>query len=155
MKFKFLIVFFGLIAHHISAQNTLSYTQLEAHYNNGIELFEKKTYSAARKELRTYVSLSEKSLNPNKFNIANAEYYSALSSLYSKAKDADIEVERFVVKNHEHPKAKLIFNDLAKSFFDKGDYQEAVKYFEKALDNRQDNLDTYEIRYQLALSFYQ
>ena len=155
MKFKFLIVFFGFIAHHISAQNTLSYTQLEAHYNNGIELFEKKTYSAARKELRTYVSLSEKSLNPNKFNIANAEYYSALSSLYSKAKDADIEVERFVVKNHEHPKAKLIFNDLAKSFFDKGDYQEAVKYFEKALDNRQDNLDTYEIRYQLALSFYQ
>lgn len=155
MKIKFLIIFFGLIAQQISAQNTLSYTQLEAHYNNGIELFEKKAYAAARKELHTYVSLSEKSLNPNKFNIANAEYYSALSSLYSQAKDADIEVERFVVKNHEHPKAKLIFNDLAKSFFKKGDYAGAIKYFEKALDNRQDNLDTYEIRYQLALAHYQ
>ncbi|MCP9756990.1 tetratricopeptide repeat protein [Lacihabitans sp. CCS-44] len=155
MKIKFLIIFFGLIAQQISAQNTLSYTQLEAHYNNGIELFEKKAYAAARKELHTYVSLSEKSLNPNKFNIANAEYYSALSSLYSQAKDADIEVERFVVKNHEHPKAKLIFNDLAKSFFNKGDYAGAIKYFEKALDNRQDNLDTYEIRYQLALAHYQ
>jgi tetratricopeptide (TPR) repeat protein len=155
MKIKFLIIFFGLIAHQISAQNTLSYTQLEAHYNNGIELFEKKAYAAARKELHTYVSLSEKSLNPNKFNIANAEYYSALSSLYSQAKDADIEVERFVVKNHEHPKAKLIFNDLAKSFFNKGDYAGAIKYFEKALENRQDNLDTYEIRYQLALAHYQ
>ncbi|HLO43976.1 MAG TPA: tetratricopeptide repeat protein [Leadbetterella sp.] len=155
MKIKFLIIFFGLIAFQTSAQNTLSYTQLEAHYNNGIELFEKKAFAAARKELHTYVALSEKSLNPNKFNIANAEYYSALSSLYSQAKDADIEVERFVVKNHEHPKAKLIFNDLAKSFFNKGDYTGAIKYFEKALDNRQDNLDTYEIRYQLALSYYQ
>lgn len=155
MKIKFLIIFFGLIAQQILAQNTLSYTQLEAHYNNGIELFEKKAYAAARKELHTYVSLSEKSLNPNKFNIANAEYYSAVSSLYAQAKDADIEVERFVVKNHEHPKAKLIFNDLAKSFFNKGDYAGAIKYFEKALSNRQDNLDTYEIRYQLALAYYQ
>lgn len=155
MKIKILIILLGLTTHQILAQNTLSYTQFEAHYNNGIELFEKKAYSAARKELHTYVELSEKSLNPNKFNIANAEYYSALSSLYSQAKDADIEVERFVVKNHEHPKAKLIFNDLAKSFMDKGDYEGAVKYFEKALENRQDNLDTYEIRYQLALAYYQ
>jgi tetratricopeptide (TPR) repeat protein len=155
MKIKILIIFFCFTTQIIRAQNTLSYTQLEAHYNNGIELFEKKAYSAARKEFHSYVGLSEKSLNPNKFNIANAEYYSALASLYSHAKDADIEVERFVVKNSDHPKTKLIFNDLAKSFFDKGDYDSAIKYFEKAIENRQDNLDTYEIRYQLALAFYQ
>jgi TolA-binding protein len=136
------------------AQNTLSYTQIEAHYNNGIELFQKKAYSAARKEFSEYIQNSEKSLNPNKFNIANAQYYSALSSLYSHAKDADIEVGRFVIKNPDHPKAKLIFSDLAKSFFDKGDYQGAIEYFTKAIEGRQDNLETYELRYQLGLSYY-
>ena len=81
------------------------------------ELFEKKAYAASRKELHEYVEKSEKSLNPNKFNIANAQYYSALSSLYSQSKDADIEVERFVLNNPEHPKAKLIFSANSRSCF--------------------------------------
>ena len=155
MKIKFLIIFFFISNSIVFSQNTLSYTQIESHYNNGIELFEKKAYAAARSEFHTYISSSEKSLNPNKFNIANAEYYSALASLNSRAIDADIEVERFVVKNPEHPKAKLIFSDLANSFFEKGQYKEAIDYFKKALENRGDNLDTYEIRYQLALAYYQ
>ncbi|NBA87665.1 tetratricopeptide repeat protein [Emticicia sp. CRIBPO] len=136
------------------AQNTLSYTEIESHYNNGVELFEKKAFSASRKEFRNYIEKSERSLNPNKFNIGNAEYYSALSSLYSKSKDADIEVERFVLKNSDHPKAKIIFSDLANSFFQKGDYKSAKEYYEKALINRADNLDTYELRYKLGLSLY-
>jgi tetratricopeptide (TPR) repeat protein len=136
------------------AQNTLSYTQIEAHFNNGIELFEKKAYPAARKELHEYIQLSEGSLNPNRFNIANATYYSAVSSLYSKAKDADIEVERFVVKYPDHPKAKIIFNDLADMYFAKGEYNDAILYFEKSLENRADNIATYEIRYKLGVSYY-
>ncbi len=155
MKFKSLTIAFLISFHTLFGQNTLNYTQIEAHFNNGIELFQKKAYSAARKELHEYISKSEKSLNPNKFNIANAEYYSALASLNTQAKDADIEVERFVLKNPEHPKAKLIYNNLAKSFFDKGDFKGAIAYYQKALENRADNIDTYEIRYQLALAYYQ
>ncbi len=154
MKLKPFFFLFICSFQSIIAQNTLSYTQLEAHYNSGVELFEKKAFAASRKELHEYVEKSEKSLNPNKFNIANAQYYSALSSLYSQSKDADIEVERFVMNNPEHPKAKLIFSDLAKSFLDKGQYLDAIEYYKKALDNRKDNIDTYELRYQLALSYY-
>jgi tetratricopeptide (TPR) repeat protein len=154
MKLKIIIVAFLFSVKISFSQNTLSYTQIEAHYNNGVELFEKKAYSSARKEFHNYIDKSEKSLNPNKFNIANAQYYSALSSLYSKSNDADIEVSRFVLKNPDHPKAKLIFSDLAKSFFEKGEYEDAKEYYKKALENRQDNLDTYEIRYQLGLAYY-
>jgi tetratricopeptide (TPR) repeat protein len=147
----FLFVFITSISF---AQNTLSYTQIEAHFNNGLELFEKKAYPAARKELHEYIQLSEGSLNPNRFNIANATYYSAVSSLYSKAKDADIEVERFVVKYPDHPKAKIIFNDLADMYYSKGEYDDAIIYFEKSLENRVDNIGTYEIRYKLGVSYY-
>ncbi|SOE24033.1 Tetratricopeptide repeat-containing protein [Spirosomataceae bacterium TFI 002] len=137
------------------SQNTLSYTALEAYYNNGIELFEKKAYSAARKEFKNYVEKSSTSLNPNKFNIANAEYYSAVTGLYTGALDADIEVERFVINHSEHPKAKIIFSDLGESFYEKGDYEQAIDYLTKAISFRQDGLDIYELRYKLAVSYYQ
>ncbi len=154
MKIKLLAFLLVINSGIVFAQNTLSYTQIEAHFNNGLELFEKKAYPAARKELREYIKLSEGSLNPNTFNIANASYYAAVSSLYSKAKDADIEVERFVVKYPDHPKAKIIFTDLANMYFEKGQYDDAIQYFEKSLDNRADNIATYEIRYKLGVSYY-
>jgi tetratricopeptide (TPR) repeat protein len=146
-----LILFLGVS----QAQNTLSYTEIEAFYNDGMELYEKKAYPAARKKMHQYVKLSENSLKPNTFNIANASYYSAVSSLKSKAKDADIEVERFVVKFPDHPKAKLIFSDLANMYFEKGMYEEAIEYLEKSISNRQNNIDTYELRYKLGVAYYQ
>jgi tetratricopeptide (TPR) repeat protein len=154
MKITLIAFLFVFITSISFAQNTLSYTQIEAHFNNGIELFEKKAYPAARKELHEYIKLSEGSLNPNRFNIANATYYSAVSSLYSKAKDADIEVERFVVKYPDHPKAKIIFKDLADMYFEKGQYDDAILYYEKSLGNRADNIATYEIRYKLGVAYY-
>lgn len=154
MKLKIIAFLTLLMPYFIQAQNTLAYTSIDAHYNSGIELFEKKAYPAARKQFQTYIQKSENSLNPNEFNIANSRYYVALSALNSKAKDADIEVERFVTKYPNHPKAKLIFSDLGNSLFDKGDYGNAITYLLKSLENRQENLNTYEIRYKLGLSYY-
>jgi tetratricopeptide (TPR) repeat protein len=155
MRKKIKVLFLGLIVSgNAFSQNTLSYTELESSYNNGVELFEKRAYSSSRKEFSKYVLNSKYSLNPNKFNIANAEYYSALAALYTKSKDAQIEVERFVLNNSEHPKAKLIYSDLAENSFKNGDYPNAIVYFTKALENRLDNTDSYEIRYKLGISYY-
>ncbi|MGL4632578.1 MAG: tetratricopeptide repeat protein [Leadbetterella sp.] len=154
MKFPIFAFFLSLFSLSAFAQNTLSYTEIEAHYNNGLELYEKKAYAAARKELQTYVLLSENSLSPNNFNIANARYYSAVSSLNSKAKDADIEVERFVIKYPNHPKAQVIYLDLGTMYFDNGDYDNAIEFLSKSLEGRADNLVTLEARYKLGVSYY-
>ena len=156
MKKIFLILFSAILPFFSSvAQNTLSYTELEAHYNSGVELFEKKAYAAARKEFRTYIEKSEATIDPNNFNIANASYYSAVSALYTHAPDADIEVQRFVLNHSEHPKAKIIYTDLAESFFEKGDYKKSIEYLKKAIEYRHDNLEVYELRYKLGVSYYQ
>jgi tetratricopeptide (TPR) repeat protein len=156
MKKIFLILFsYLLFTPLIQAQNTLSYTEIESHYNSGIELFEKKAYTAARKEFRNYVDQSTASFNPNQFNIANAEYYSAVSALYTNSPDADIEVHRFVLNHSEHPKAKIIFSDLGESFYKKGDYSKAIEYLTKAIAYRQDNLSVYELRFKLGVSYFQ
>jgi tetratricopeptide (TPR) repeat protein len=156
MKKIFLILFSSLVlSPYVFSQNTLSYTEIESHYNSGVELFEKKAYSAARKEFRNYVDQSTASFNPNQFNIANAEYYSAVSALYTNAPDADIEVHRFVLNHSEHPKAKIIFSDLGENFFKKGDYPKAIEYLTQAIEFRQDNLSMYELRYKLGVAHYQ
>jgi tetratricopeptide (TPR) repeat protein len=156
MKKIALIVFSVFLPFFSSyAQNTLSYTELEVHYNNGLELYEKKAYAAARKEFKTYIEKSKELISPNNFNVANASYYSAVSGLHTHAKDADIEVQRFVLNYSEHPKAKIIYSDLAESFFAKGDYKKSIEYLKKAIDFREDNLEIYELRYKLGVSYYQ
>lgn len=155
MKKTFLILLILSCFQNGFAQNTLSYTDIESHYNNGVELFEKKAYTAARKEFRAYIEKSASRLTPDKFTISNAEYYSAVCGLYTNALDADIEIQRFVLHHSEHPKAKIIYSDLGNSFYEKGDYKKAIEYLTKAIANRGDNLEVYDLRYKLGVSYYQ
>ncbi|MDP5122055.1 MAG: tetratricopeptide repeat protein, partial [Spirosomaceae bacterium] len=156
MKYKFLNSIFiaVLFSTAVSAQNTLSYTETERFYNQGVELFEKKLYVAARTSFQEYIDKNSHALSPNEFNLANATYYSAVSGLYTNALDADVAVERFVTTYAEHPKAKIIYSDLGNSFYAKGDYEKAIEYFQKATAYRQNTLEVYEDKYKLAVSYY-
>jgi tetratricopeptide (TPR) repeat protein len=137
------------------SQNTVAYTDPESYYHRGIELFQKKVYAASREEFKHYMVLTEKTLKENEFNLTNAEYYAALAGLYSKALDADIEIERFVVNHSSHPKAKVINNELGKYFYDQGDYNRAIAYLEKATTKASNSLQTMELKYKLAVSYFQ
>ncbi|MFN3490325.1 MAG: tetratricopeptide repeat protein, partial [Emticicia sp.] len=155
---RYLALLVGTLLHvsfSSHSQNTIAYTDPESHYNKGIELFQKKVYTASREEFKHYIQLTEKTLKENEFNLTNAEYYSALSGLYAKAIDADIEIERFAVNHSDHPKAKVIYNDLGKYFYDQGDYNKAIVYLEKATTGASDSQQSLEMKYKLAVSYYQ
>jgi TolA-binding protein len=139
----------------LKAQNTLNYTDADLHYRNGIELFEKKVYAAAREEFQTYIQKTNKILHPNEFNLTNAEYFAALSGLYTNALDSEIELDRFVVNHSEHPKAKVIFGDLAQYFYDQGNFEKAITYYERAIEYTGDELKALEFRHKLGVSYYQ
>ncbi|CAH0994950.1 Cell division coordinator CpoB [Emticicia aquatica] len=150
-----LICSFLQISNTSFAQNTISYTDPESYYHKGIELFQKKAYVASREEFKHYIQLTEKSLRENEFNLTNAEYYAALSGLYSNASDADIEIERFAVNHSDHPKAKVIYNDLGKYFYEQGEYTKAIIYLEKATADANYSQQTLELKYKLGISYYQ
>jgi tetratricopeptide (TPR) repeat protein len=139
----------------VFAQNTLNYTDADVHYRNGIELFEKKVYAAAREEFQTYIQKTNKTLYPNDFNLTNAEYYSALAGLYTSAADSEIELARFVVNHSEHPKAQVIYGDLAQYFYEQGEFEKAISYYEKAIEYTGDELKALEFRYKLGVSYNQ
>lgn len=138
----------------IHAQNTLGYTEADVHYRNGVELFEKSNYSAAKQEFRYYLEKRPALLNTNDYTAVNAEYYTTLCALYADAPEAELAVDRFVRNHPEHPKAALIYSDLGKYYFDRGDYANAITYLTKALDRSSNYYAATETRYKLGLSYY-
>ncbi len=138
----------------LHAQNTLGYTEADIHFRNGVELYEKSNYAAARQEFKTYLAKRPVLLSTNDYNAITAEYYIAVSGLYSDEPDAELLVDRFVKNHPEHPKAGVIYADLGKFYFDQEDYTRAITYLEKALQQSQNYYLQTETKYKLALSYY-
>ena len=136
------------------AQNTLSYTEPEAHFRNGLEYYEKSNYVAARHEFADYLKKQDRLLNTSDYNQVTAEYYIAVTGLYLNYPEAEVQVDRFVKNHAEHPKAQLIYSDLGKFYYEAGDYEKAITYLEKAVQNGGNSSKNIENRYRLAMSYY-
>ncbi|MGV3561545.1 tetratricopeptide repeat protein [Larkinella arboricola] len=138
----------------VSAQRTLSYTEPDALYRNGLEWFEKNNYAAARQEFMQYLERKKPITNISDQNAVSAEYYIALTGLYLDIPEAEVQVDRFVKNHREHPKAGLLYGDLGKYYFDKGDYDRAITFLEKAIRNNQNAYGQAESKYLLAMAYY-
>ena len=148
------LLFFISLSQSLFSQNTLGYTESDVHYRNGVELYEKSNYAAARQEFKTFIEKRNSLFNSNDYNAIAAEYYIAVCGLYSNDPDAELLVDRFVRNHPEHPKSAVIYTDLGTYYFDKADYDNAITYLEKALTTNQNyNLQS-DTRYKLALSYY-
>lgn len=143
-----------LVFSSLSAQNTLGYTEADVHFRNGVELFEKSNYAGAKQEFRYYLEKRPALLNTNDYTAVTAEYYTTLCALYSDAPEAELAVERFVKNHPEHPKAAVIFSDLGKYYFDRGDYNNAITYLTKAVERNSNYFTVNQTRYMLGLSHY-
>ncbi len=143
----------GLHATH--AQNTLGYTESETHFRNGLEYFEKSNFLAARQEFDEYLKSRSGLLPVSDYNQVTAEYYIAVTGLYLNYPEAEIQVDRFVRNHAEHPKAQAIFGDLGRFYYERGEYDRAAGYLEKAVRNSGSGTKSLENSYRLAMSYYQ
>ncbi|WP_461049548.1 tetratricopeptide repeat protein [Spirosoma arcticum] len=141
------------------AQRTLSYSEPDYHYRNGLELFEKANYAAARYEFRQYLEPrrgdgSRTLLNTTDQNAVEAEYYVALTSLYIDEPGAELLVDRFVKNNSQHPKAGQLYGDLGTYYYTRQDYAKAIDFLEKAVAQGGSNTRQTTYKYQLAIAYY-
>ncbi|GAB3797403.1 hypothetical protein GCM10028819_16510 [Spirosoma humi] len=149
-------LFFSLSA---LAQRTQSYAEPDYHYRNGLELFEKANYAAARYEFRQYIEPrrgdgSQSLLNTGDQNLVEAEYYIALTSLYIDEPGAELLVDRFVKNHSQHPKAGQLYGDLGTYYYTRQDYTKAIDFLEKAVAQGGSATQQTNYKYQLALSYY-
>ena len=158
MLFKRSLFILGLCAwvgqHTANGQNTMGYTEPEAHFRNGLEYYEKANFVAARQEFNEYLKTKDPLLSTADYNAVTAEYYIAVTGLYLNYPEAEIQVDRFVRNHVEHPKAQLIFADLGKFYYEGGDYEKAIGYLEKAVANTSNPAKKSESMYQLGMSYY-
>ncbi len=138
----------------LAAQNTLSITEPEAHFRNGLEYYQKSNFVAARQEFQEFLATKDQLLTTGDYNKVTAEYYFAVTGLYLNYPEAEVQVDRFVKNHAEHPKAQQIYSDLGNYYYKAGNYEKAITYLEKAVSNSGNPGKKLESTYQLAMAYY-
>lgn len=141
------------------AQRTLSYTESDYNYRNGIELFEKSNYGAARAEFRQYLDRRKTSSNTTEaaaadYNVVDAEYHIALASLYLDEPGSEVLVDRFVKTHSQHPKAGQLYGDLGQYYYEREDYTKAIDFLEKAIAQNATGTQMAKNKYRLAIAYF-
>ncbi|MEZ0484029.1 tetratricopeptide repeat protein [Fibrella aquatica] len=158
------VVVGSLSTSSLMAQRTLTYTEPDLHYRNGVELFERSNYAAARSEFERYLSQRRPLLNTSGTpaagspasdpNAVSAEYYMALASLYADQPGAEALVDRFVRNHGEHPKAGQLYGDLGLYYVSREDYTNAITYLQKAVGQSNTASKQRDYQFNLALAYY-
>lgn len=141
------------------AQQTLSYTEPDYLYRNGVELFEKNDFAAARAAFRQYLDrrklIQQTNVSPaTDPRTVEAEYYTTLASLYMDEPGAEVLVDRFVKNHSEHPKSGQLYGDLGAYYFVRENYPKAIGFLEKAVKQNGSYAQQASYKYKLAISYF-
>jgi len=129
---RFLVVLFLGISSCVFSQSSEKYNSDYANFFRAEELFQKKQYSAARKEFRNFITVFDQPTDPM---YIKALYYEGISALELYNNDAVLLLETF---NRNYPESiykKDVFFRLGKFYYQKKDYSEALSWFNKLSAN--------------------
>lgn len=118
-----LLTFSGLLF----SQKTQFYLDKDASYKMGLELFDKKQYTAAQKTFIDYMN----SVKGNTLMKTDAEYYAAACGIELFHKDGEWRMKEFIERYPESTKVKWGYFYLGKSNFRKKKYEDAIQFLEK------------------------
>jgi TolA-binding protein len=134
------------------SQNTLTYTENDSHYRQGLEYFERNNYAAAKMEFNKFLRNVPDNQKYYNHDQINAEYYLTISSLYLGAPEADVAANRFVANHPNHPKSATLFNELGDFFFAQQDYERAIYYFGKVNTQQLTLAEQAETNFKLGIA---
>jgi len=118
-----LIAFFEIIPLASYAQTSPEAMQ----YNYSLELYQKKTFKAARFEFSKYLIGF-----PNANMASIARYYRASAAVKAGQDDGENLMQTFVDQYPDHPMAGIAFLELGDYQFTSGNYTRALHYYEKS-----------------------
>lgn len=133
-----------LLCTSVFAQKTLVYTNPDADFKMGLELFQKQKYGSAQKQFIKIVGQYGK--EPNNLVRVDAEYYSALCALELFNKDSELLLKKFIANHPESPKVQAAYFQLGKYNYRKKQYNKALDWFSK--------VDIYDLNNEELSEFY-
>jgi tetratricopeptide (TPR) repeat protein len=121
------VVVLALSVLQTQAQKTIAYTDKEALYKTGLDLFDKKQFTAAEKSFIDYTGIASA---PSLLKV-DAEYYAAACAIELFHKDGEMRMRDFITHHPESNKINSAYFYLGKSSFRKKKYDESIRSFEK------------------------
>jgi len=122
-------VFVQLLVVH--AQNTSTHNASDRKYYDGMELFDKQKYVAAKSIFQQYIQEY-----PQDIKAIECEYYVAVCALNLFNDDAEYLFSNFIAKYPNHIKAGRAGYDLGNFFYNNKKYDKAIEYYAMADESK-------------------
>ncbi|WKN41955.1 tetratricopeptide repeat protein [Tunicatimonas pelagia] len=118
-------------------------------YQQGVDLLEKKKFSAARETFEQYLAQS-----PDGAHATEAQYYAAYSAVRLYNQDGEAQLAEFMREHSSHPKALRANYELGNFYFNEQRYDKVIEYFGKT-DTRNLSLTEEEVRnFKLGYAYF-
>ena len=110
----------------VFGQKTQLYLDKDMLYKIGLELFDKKQYTAAQKAFTDFIQTNSE----NRLYKTDAQYYASACGIELFHKDGEWQMKQFIEQHPESNKLKWAYFYLGKSNFRKKKYDETIKFLE-------------------------
>ncbi len=148
--FVIAFILFG-ISQNILAQKTLKYTEFNADYKLGLELFDKGKYGVAQEHFTKVIDKNEFLDNETK---ANAEYYSSICAIKLYNKDAEYLISGFISHHPESSKVNAAYFNMAKFQYRQKKYINAVHWFKQVKKDKIKDEELSEYYFKLGYCYF-
>ena len=142
-----IFILFGIISSF--AQASLSFTNSDYSYREGLELLNGGKYLAASKAFGSY---REQGDDPVK--LADAQYYMAYCAIQLRNGDGEMMIEQFIAEHPNHTKASLAYYELASLKYNEKNYASAIRYFEKCYFPGLSKDTRFEAKFKLGYAYF-
>lgn len=110
------------------AQKTMDYLGREGKFNESVDLFNKKFYSAAQESFRELIESYDETLSDIK---TDAEYYSTICAIELFNNDAEYQLTSFIDAHPESPRLNSAYFNMAKFKYRQQKYVPSIQWFKK------------------------
>lgn len=148
------IIFLSILICSVSlllSQKTQIYLDKDMLFKTGLELFDKKQYTAAQKTFIDYMQ----SNSENRLQKKDAQYYAAACGIELFHKDGEWLMKQFIEQHPESNKLKWAYFYLGKSNFRKKKYSETIKFLEKVEIYDLNKEDLAELYFKRGYSYFE
>lgn len=150
---KIILIFALLLVFIIPVMSQVPFTgkEISSEFNRGLELFNKEKYPAAIRLFDSYVAKGNEN---NQYEVAEAEYFSALAALKLFNPDAEYRMNRYILthpESHRINQARLAMGDY---FYQNKNYRKAVIYYELANRQELEGEELAQYFFRLGYSLY-
>jgi tetratricopeptide (TPR) repeat protein len=139
----------------VYAQPTAIYNEPHRDQKNAADRYEERVFGAAHQASTIYLGKTEKMPNPPSDERDKAELVRGKSAARLNMNEAGVLMNEFIRTHEPDPIAAQARTEVGAYYFDKGDYEKALEYFEKAADDASlSNAEISDLKFKTGYAYF-